>query len=49
MRPWEVVGSQDTVIGPASWVAGLQLVPPLVEEMYPTVSWQVDAVQFAVG
>ena len=45
MRPWVVLASQDSVIGPASWVGALQLVPPLVEEMKPTSSWQVAAVQ----
>jgi hypothetical protein len=45
----EVLASHDRVIGPASWVGGLQLVPPLVEEMNPTESWQVAAVQLRLG
>jgi hypothetical protein len=49
MRPSEVSGSQDSVIGPASWVAVLQLAPPLTEEMKPTSSWQVDAEHDAAG
>ena len=49
MRPWLVLGSQLSIIGPATWVAALQLVPPLVDEMNPTSSWQVDAVQLLVG
>ena len=38
-------GNHDTFIGPATWVGVLQLVPPLVEEMNPTSSTQVAAVQ----
>jgi hypothetical protein len=49
MGPWEVFGIQDSIIGPATWVAALQLVPPLVEEMNPTDSWQVAAVQVETG
>jgi hypothetical protein len=44
-----VFGSQDRLIGPASWVAALQPVPPSVEEMKPTESWQVVAVQLEFG
>ena len=49
MRPCEVLGSHDNVIGPATCVAALQLVPPLVEEMKPTSSWQVAVVHLAFG
>ncbi len=49
MRPCEVLGSQDAFIGPASRVARLQLVPPFVDDVNPTLSWQVEAVQVAVG
>ena len=49
MRPWEVLANQDKDMGPATLVAALQLVPPLVEEMKPTFSWQVVAEQAAVG
>ena len=49
MRPWEVLANQDSDIGPVTLVAALQLVPPLVEEMKPTFSWQVLEVQAAVG
>ena len=38
-----------SIIGPVTLVAVLQLVPPLVEEMKPTFSWQVVEVQAAVG
>ena len=44
-----VLAIQDRLIGPASWVAVPQVVPPSVEEMNPTSSWQVDAVQLDVG
>jgi hypothetical protein len=44
-----VFGIQDRFIGPATRVGALQLVPPLVEEMNPTSSWQVEAVLLAVG
>ena len=49
MRPWLVLGNQDRFIGPATCVATLQLVPPLTEEMNPTSSRQVEAVQLLVG
>src|SRR4029453_9692058 len=49
MRPWEGLANQDRVIGPGSWVAGLQLAPPLVEEMNPTFSWQGAALQPRLG
>ena len=49
MRPWEVLANQDKVIGPVTLVAALQLAPPLVEEMNPTASWQVAAVQLRLG
>jgi hypothetical protein len=49
MRPWEALAIQERVIGPASWVGALQLAPPLVEEMNPTVSWQVAALQLRLG
>ena len=49
MRPWEVLASQDSDIGPVTLVAALQLVPPLVEEMKPTFSWQVVAEQALFG
>src|SRR5262249_25784142 len=45
IRPWLVFGSQDRVIGPAIWTGALQVAPPLVDEMNPTLSWQVDAEQ----
>jgi hypothetical protein len=32
------LGSQDRVIGPATWVVALQLALPLAEEMNPTLS-----------
>ena len=49
MRPWEVLANHDSDMGPVTLVAVLQLVPPLVEEMNPTFSWQVVEVQAAVG
>ena len=49
MRPSEVFGSQDSFIGPASWAAALQLVPPFTEEMNPASRRQVDAVQDEFG
>ena len=49
IRPWLVFGSQDSVIGPAIWVGALQVAPPLVEEMNPTLSWQVAAEQDPFG
>ena len=49
MRPCEVLGSQDSVIGPAIWVGALQRRAAVVEEMKPTLSWQVAAVQGEFG
>ncbi|GIH19591.1 hypothetical protein [Rugosimonospora africana] len=49
MRPWDVFGIQLRFIGPASWVAVLQLLPPLTDEMKPASSWHVEAVQDEVG
>jgi hypothetical protein len=49
MRPWEVSASQSRRIGPASWVGSLQLAPPSGEEMKPTFSSQLAAVQLAFG
>jgi hypothetical protein len=49
MRPWEVLANQYNDIGPVTLVAALQLVPPLVEEMKPTFSWQLVAEQAAFG
>jgi hypothetical protein len=36
-------------MGPASWVGSLQLAPPSGEEMKPTFSSQVAAVQVSFG
>jgi hypothetical protein len=44
-----VSGSQDSDIGPASWVGALQVAPPLAEEMNPASSRQVAAEQDALG
>jgi hypothetical protein len=49
MNPWEVLGSQPRLIGPASSVASLHVVPPSAEEMKPTFSSQVAGVQAASG
>jgi hypothetical protein len=48
-RPWLVLASQLTVIGSASCVGVLHAAPPVVDEMKPTSSWQVAAVQAADG
>ncbi len=37
MKPRVVSGSQLSVIGPANFSAVLQLAPPLVDEMKPTL------------
>jgi hypothetical protein len=47
MRPWEVFASQSRRIGPASCLGVLQLVPPSGDEMNPTFSSQLAAVQLA--
>ena len=44
-----VLASQLKVIGPASCVGVLRAAPPVVDEMRPTSSWQVAAVQAADG
>jgi hypothetical protein len=49
IRPCEVFGNRDRVIGPASWVAALHVLPPFTDGMNPASSWQVEAVQEAVG
>jgi hypothetical protein len=41
MRPWLVLATQLTLNGPASYVAALQELSPLLEEMNPTLSWQL--------
>jgi hypothetical protein len=43
------LANQDKEMGPARLVVVPPLVPPLVEEMKPTFSWQVLEVQAAVG
>ena len=49
MRPAEVLGNQESGIGPAICTGALHEAPPLVDEMKPTLSWQVDEEQFAFG
>jgi hypothetical protein len=44
-----VFGSQDKFIGPASVVGEPHVLPPSLDEIDPTSSWQVIAVQAAVG
>jgi hypothetical protein len=44
-----VLASQLKVIGSASCVGVLHAAPPVVDEMKPTSSWQVAAVQAAEG
>jgi hypothetical protein len=49
MIPSEVLGSQDSDIGPAIWAGALHVAPPLTEEMNPASSLQVDEEQDAFG
>lgn len=49
IRPCEVFGNRDRVIGPASWVAALHVLPPFTDGMNPASSWQVEAVWEALG
>ncbi|MFE7709131.1 hypothetical protein ACFU6I_25775 [Streptomyces sp. NPDC057486] len=39
----------ESDIGPATVCAALHVAPPSVEEVKPTSSWQVDAVQLLLG
>jgi hypothetical protein len=41
MRPWLVVAVHPTLNGPVNCVAALHELPPLLEEMNPTLSWQL--------
>ena len=49
MLPCEVAAMFASDIGPVIAVGALQLAPPLGEEMKPTSSWHVLAVQAAFG
>ena len=49
MVPCVVLGSQESDIGPASCVVGVQVAPPSDDVEYPTSSWQVELVQAALG
>ena len=40
MGPWLVGAMVVSAKGPATWVVGLQVLPPFVEEMNPTFSEQ---------
>jgi hypothetical protein len=44
-----VFGSHDNVIGPAICTGALHDVPPLTDEMKPTLSWHVAAVYEEFG
>ena len=45
MRPWLVFASQPRVSGPVSCTGAVHVCPPSADELKPTSSWQVAALQ----